>query len=173
MTQCVVHNINWFLHPAHACKCVGGDVLCVGVHGQNDQAVNCFCWSGSLSLAAYALLKSRKAKIQSMTAVGFVLNIYCFSLAKAGWDESHLRLATGCCPAGPALGAAPLHTVVTYRLTFMAQHALVDFLGQDQVARLRSGPDFVTVQLSLCALGRAWRGEPNRNVLSSVIGRTR
>lgn len=29
---------------------------------------------------------------------------------------------------------------ITYRLTFMAQHALLDFLGQDQVARLRSRP---------------------------------
>lgn len=108
-----------------------------------------------------------------MTALGFVLNIHCCSLAKVGWDESHLQLVTGCCPAGPALGAALLHTVITYRLTFMAQHALVDFLGQDQVVRLRSRPDFVTVQLSLCALEWAWRGEPNRNVHSSVIGRTK
>lgn len=44
-------------------------------------------------------------------------------------------LAKGYCLA-PTL----LRTFVTYRLTFMAQHALLDFLGQDQVARLRSGP---------------------------------
>ena len=71
-----------------------------------------------------------------MAALGFVSNIYHGSVAKAGRDESHLRLATGCCPAGPALGAAALHTVVTYRLTFMAQRAPVDFLGQDQVGKI-------------------------------------
>lgn len=89
----------------------------------------------------------------------FVSVIYYCSVVKAGWDESRLRLATGCCPAGPALGATPLHTVVTYRLTFMAQHAPVDFLGQDQVARLRSGTDSVTVLLSPCAPGRV--GQPS------------
>lgn len=108
-----------------------------------------------------------------MTALGFVLHIYCRSSPIVHWDESHLRLTTGYRPAGPALGAAPLLTVVTYRLTFMAQHALLDFLGQDQVARLSSGPDFVTVQFSLWAWGCAWQGEAHRHVLSSVIGRTK
>lgn len=147
--------------------------MCVGVLGLNGWCDNCLWWSGECSLAVYGLLKIEKSKYSSMTALGFVSNIYCCSLAKAGWDESHLWLATGCCPAGPARRAAPFHTVVTYRLTFMAQHALMDFLGQDHVARLRSGPDFVTVQLSLCAPDWAWRGEPNWNVLGTVIGRTK
>lgn len=34
----------------------------------------------------------------------------------------------------------------------MAQHAPLDFLGHDQVARLRSGPDFGALQVSLQAL---------------------
>lgn len=170
---CAIHKLIPASHSERTFIWVCSDRLCVSLHGQNSVPGYCFWWNLSLSSAVYELLKSRKAKIGSMTSLGFVSNIYCCSLAKAGWDESHLRLATRRCPAGPALGAAPLHTVVTYRLTFMAQHALVDFLGQDQVARLRSGPDFVTVQLSLCAPGWASRGEPNRNVLSSVIGRTK
>lgn len=76
-----------------------------------------------------ASLKIEGSEYPSMTALGFVSNMHCCSVAKAGWDESHLWLATGCCPAGPALRAAPFHTVVTYRLTFMAQHALDGLSG--------------------------------------------
>lgn len=103
-----------------------------------------------------------------MTSFGFVMNISVLLRQNRLKMKATLWSAKGCCPAGPAFGAALHHTFVTYRLTFMAQHALVDFLGQDQVARLRSGPDFVALQLSLCAPGWAWRGEPNRNVLCSV-----
>ena len=115
--------------------------------------------AGTCSWAVCGLLGSRKGECSKRDHL-LVLSPPFISalLPKAGWDESHLWLATGCRPAGPALGAALLHTVVTYRLTFMTQHARVDFLGQDQVARLRSGPDFVTVQLSLHAAGLSVAG---------------
>ena len=81
------------------------------------------------------------------------------------------RLATGRWPAGPALGATPLHTVVTYRLTFMAQHALLDFLGQDQEARLQSGPESVRVQPSPVLRASSLPGLAKQKC--SVIGRTK
>lgn len=56
-----------------------------------------------------------------------------------------------------------LHTFLTYRLTFMPQHALLDFLGQDQVARLRSGPS--QDYNSPCVLRWAWRGEQHKCAL--------
>lgn len=60
-------------------------------------------------------------------------------------------------------GNALLRTFVTYRLTFIAQHALLDFLGQDQVARLRSGP--VEDYNSPCVPRWAWRGEQHKRAL--------
>lgn len=77
----------------------------------------------------------------SVTAsLDFVCLVFFFFFFTPPWPKqaemkAPLPLAKGCC-----LGTGPLHAFVTYRLTFMAQHALVDFLGQDQVARLRSGP---------------------------------
>lgn len=64
--------------------------------------------------------------------------------------KATMRLATGWRPAVPALGAAALYTAITHRLTLMAQHVSVDFLGHDQVARLKSGSDFVTAQAPAC-----------------------
>lgn len=64
---------------------------------------------------------------------------------------------------GYCLVTALLRTSVTYRLTFMAQHALLDFLGQDQVARLRSGP--LEDCNSPCVWSWAWRGEQHKCAL--------
>lgn len=82
----------------------------------------------------------------------FFFFLWLCSQAKAGEDESRLRLATGFCPAGPTLDAAPPRTVLTYTLPFMAQRAPVDFLGQDQEARLVSGLVSFCNSRTLCVL---------------------
>lgn len=96
----------------------------------------------------------------------FGLEHFNSSLAKAGWDESPPPpppvflpwLARGYC-----LLTAVLRALLTYRLTFMAQHALLDLLGQDQVARLRSGP--LEDYNSPCVPHWAWRGEQHKCAL--------
>lgn len=50
--------------------------------------------------------------------------------------KATFRLATGCRPAGPAVGAAPLYAVVTYRLTFMAQRVLGGLSGSGPIGKI-------------------------------------
>lgn len=80
-----------------------------------------------------------------------------------GSEHCCSSLATMKGPPPPPPVTALLRTSVTYRLTFMAQHALLDFLGQDQVARLRSGP--LENYNSPCVWSWAWRGEQHKCAL--------
>lgn len=117
-----------------------------------DPCVSCQCIVGDVLCCVYR----RRRGFQSW----FGFEHFYSSSAKAGWDES---------PRPPVIGQrilsgnALLRTFVTYRLTFIAQHALLDFLGQDQVARLRSGP--LEDYNSPCVPRWAWRGEQHKRAL--------
>lgn len=87
-----------------------------------------------------------------------LLLLFGQSWRRWGFPSLPSWLAKGYC-----LVTALLRTSVTYRLTFMAQHALLDFLGQDQVARLKSGP--LEDYNSPCVWSWAWRGEQHKCAL--------
>lgn len=118
-----------------------------------DPCVLCQC------IAADVLCVPREARFRVLVSG---LNIFTPLRPKlAEMKAPHLLLpwlAKGYC-----LVTALLRTFVTYRLTFMAQHALLDVLGQDQVARLRSGP--LEDYNSPCVLCWAWRGEQHKCAL--------
>lgn len=98
-----------WIDPCISCQCIVGNVLCCGYRG--------------------------KRGFESWFRFWTFLLLFGQSWLRWKPPPPLLRwLAKGYCLA-PTL----LRTFVTYRLTFMAQHALLDFLGQDQVARLRSG----------------------------------
>lgn len=140
------------------CKCAGAR-MCVGVRGhicsRSSPAIVSYEMEGVL-LPSIGYLKTWKAELQAALDCFYCLLLFCPSSLR--WKPPAISHRMRSC--WPGFGSSTAHTVVTYRLTFMAQHALVGFLGQDQVARLRSGPDFVTVQtipvaLRLCLVGKA------------------
>lgn len=110
---CVVHTVNWFCISLYTyvqirrrwwwwwwcCAWVFTD--------ENNQGGNCLRWCGSLSIAVPGSRRVQENRYPT-GQVFFFFYILCdlSSQAKAGWDESHLRLATGSCPAGPTFGCS-------------------------------------------------------------------